>query len=119
MSINKKKESNLVKETKVPFYELEMVRFLIKDGCGLDIAYAYEDLVFSEHGLFILQFEGESSQNLACWFNKDCMETDRLSLFESLLKSADLNGFEIKYKGKFEMSQKGNEQIDIQFIEIQ
>lgn len=37
-------------------------------------------------------------------------------MFNSLAKSATLNGLELKYKGKFEMSQKpGKEEIDIQF----
>ena len=106
------------REKMVPFYNLELVRFLIKDGSGLDIAYAYEDLVFSEHGIFILQFIGESSQNFYCWFNMDCNEKDRLNIFESLLKSAELNGFEIKYKGKFDMNQKTNsEEFTLNFIE--
>ncbi len=110
-------ESKRSRGKKVPFYDLELVRFLIKDGSGLDIAYAYEDLVFSEHGIFILQFINESSQNFNCWFNKDCNETNRKNIFNSLTKSALLNGFEIVFKGKFEMSQKtGDQQIDIQFM---
>jgi len=110
------KNTTKQKEPKVPFYDLELVRFLIKDGTGLDIAYAYEDLVFSEHGIFIIQFIGESSQNLACWFNQECNESDRKNLFASLLKSAGLNGFEIVYKGKFSMQQKENsEEIDLKF----
>ena len=116
MNTTKKRESKSIKEQKVPFYDLERVRFLIKDGCGLDIAYAFEDLVFSEHGIFILQFVGESSQNLFCWFNKDCFENDRKTMFASLMKSAQLNGFELTYKGKFSMIQKENsEEIDLHF----
>lgn len=36
-----------MEEKNVQFYELEKVRFIVKDACGIDIAYAYEDLVFS------------------------------------------------------------------------
>ena len=119
MNTTKKRESKSKKALKVPFYDLELVRFLIKDGCGLDIAYAYEDLVFCEHGIFILQFIGESSQNLDCWFNKDCYENDRKTMFDSLMKSAVLNGFELNYKGKFVMLQKENsEEIDLQFEQV-
>jgi hypothetical protein len=42
-------QSTLTTEKDIVFFELEKVRFIIKDGSGLDIAYAYEDLVFSEH----------------------------------------------------------------------
>lgn len=104
--------------SQVEFYELEKVRFIIKDGCGLDVAYAYDDLVFSEHGIFILQFVNSSTRSMDCWFNKDCIESDRLSLLKSLTNSANLNKIEIVYKGNFEMIQQdGKEQIDIRFIE--
>ena len=119
MNTKTKDAARKTAQIKVPFYDLELVRFLIKDGCGLDIAYAYEDLVFSEHGLFILQFIGESSQNFNCWFNKDCYESDRKTIFTSLMKSAHLNGFELNYKGKFTMSQKeDSEEIDLKFEKV-
>jgi len=102
---------------KIEFYELEKVKFIVKDACGIDIAYAYEDLVFSEHGLFIIQFQ-PNSKELGCWFNKECIETSKVTMFNSLAKSCTLNGMELKYKGKFEMSQKdGKDEIDIQFKE--
>lgn len=104
-------------KNKVRFYELEKARFIIKDACGLDIAYAYEDLVFSEHGLFIIQFDEQSEKIMNCWFNKDCIETDQINLINSLVNTAKLNQIEITYKGKFEMIQKDNEEkIDIHFL---
>ena len=107
------------KKDEIEFKELEKVRFIIKDACGLDIAYAYDDLVFAEHGLFILQFPKDGTKVLDCWFNKDCIELNRVTMFNSLAKSATLNKMEISYKGKFEMNQKaGNEEIDIQFEKI-
>ena len=56
-------------------YELEKVRFIIKDACGLDVAYAYDDLVFAEHGLFIIQFTDKAGNQLGCWFNNEILET--------------------------------------------
>jgi len=102
----------------VGFYELEKVKFLIKDAVGLDIAYAYEDLVFAEHGILILQFVDTDTKSLNCWFNRDCIEGDRLSMLESLTKTATLNKIKVTFKGFFEMIQKdGKEQIDIKFID--
>jgi hypothetical protein len=100
----------------IEFFNLEKVRFIIKDGSGLDIAYAYEDLVFSEHGIFIFQFDVKSINTFFCWFNKDCVENDRISLLNSLIKSAILNKIEIIYKGKFEMIQNKDEEISVNFI---
>jgi len=102
----------------IEFFNLEKARFIIKDGSGLDIAYAYEDLVFSEHGIFIFQFDAKRSNIFYCWFNTDCIENDRISLLNFLIKSAILNKTEIIYKGKFEMVQKDDEQISVNFIEI-
>lgn len=104
-------------ENNIVFYNLEKIRFIIKDGCGLDIAYAYEELVFSEHGIFIFQFDIKNSDTIFCWFNQDCIEVDRISLLASLTKTATLNKMNILYKGKFEMSQKENEQISVNFKE--
>lgn len=97
-------------------YELEKVRFIIKDACGLDIAYAYDDLVFAEHGLFLIQFIEKAGTELNCWFNKDCIEENKINMFNSLAKSATLNGSNLSYKGKFQMKQKdGSEEIEIEF----
>jgi hypothetical protein len=98
-------------------YALEKVRFIIKDACDIDIAYAYDDLVFSEHGLFILQFLDKEGTELACWFNQDCIEQNKVAIFNSLAKTATLNSSNISYKGKFVMNQKeGSEEIDIKFF---
>jgi len=101
----------------IVFYNLEKARFIIKDGSGLDIAYAYEDLVFSEHGIFIFQFEVNNPDTIYCWFNKDCLESNRVTLLNSLIKTAILNKMKISYKGKFEMIQKEDEQISVNFID--
>ena len=105
-------------ENNIEFYELEKVRFIIKDGSGLDIAYAYEDLVFSEHGIFIFQFDNQSSDSIFCWFNQDCLEADRISILNSLCRSASLNNMKIITRGKFELTQNENEQISVNFKEI-
>jgi len=102
----------------IEFFNLEKIRFIIKDGSGLDIAYAYEDLVFSEHGIFIIRFDANNANTFYCWFNKDCMDSNRTSILDSLMKSAVLNKAEIIYKGTFEMIQKEDEQIAINFMNI-
>jgi hypothetical protein len=115
MNATKHETPVLSVENDIGFYNLEKIRFIIKDGSGLDIAYAYEDLVFSEHGIFIFQFDRKSSDSIFCWFNQDCIEADRISLLTSLIKTATLNKMNILYKGKFEMSQKEDEQISVTF----
>jgi len=104
-------------DKEIEFYNLEKARFIIKDGSGLDIAYAYEDLVFSEHGIFIFQFDVNNSDTIFCWFNQDCIESNRITLLSSLIKTAILNKMKIIYKGKFDMIQKEEDQISVNFID--
>lgn len=100
-------------------YELEKVRFIIKDACGLDVAYAYDDLVFAEHGLFIIQFTDKAGSQLECWFNNEILETEEINMFDSLAKTASLNNAVITYKGRFCMKQKvGSDEIDIEFVNM-
>jgi hypothetical protein len=106
-------------DTTNELYALEKVRFIIKDACDIDVAYAYEDLVFSEHGLFIIQFLDKAGNDLACWFNSECIEQNKVAMFNSLAKTATLNKSNISYKGKFQMNQKeDSEEIDIQFESV-
>jgi hypothetical protein len=106
-------ENNIESE----LYPLEKVRFIIKDACGIDVAYAYDDLVFAEHGLIVVQFLDKSGDNLACWFNSEMQEIHQVKLMDSLIKTATLNKITLSYKGRFAMQQKpGSEEIDIEFI---
>jgi len=98
------------------FFELEKIRFIVKDACGIEIAYAYDDLAFSEHGLFIIRFVDNEGKKLDCWFNNEIIESKEISMFDSLKKTAKLNGSDITYKGRFVMTQReDSEEIDIEF----
>lgn len=100
-------------------YPLEKVRFIIKDACGIEIAYAYDNLVFAEHGLFIVQFLDTTGDNLACWFNSEMQDIHQVKLMDSHIKTASLNKITLSYKGRFKMQQKaGTEEIDIEFVDV-
>lgn len=100
-------------------YPLEKVRFIIKDACQLDITYVYDDLVFAEHGVFLLQFMNPEGTQLACWFNNETTESDEIRIFDSLVRTASLNDCSITFKGHFSMEQKaGTDEIDIKFVDF-
>ena len=85
---------------------------------GLNITYAYDDLVFIEHNPFMLQFDDENSKNLKLFFNVDCEDDGAGKLEAQLKNAASQREFTITTSGKFEMTQKENtEEIDIKFIE--
>lgn len=107
------------KHNNIKFYPLEKIKFLIKDACQLDIAYAYDDLVFSEHGLFLIKFDDYEGIRLSCWFNNEILESEEIRMFDSLALTAKLNNAVITYKGRFSMKQKaGSEEIDIVFVDV-
>jgi hypothetical protein len=85
--------------------EIEKIRFVIKDATGLDIMYAYENLVFAEHGLFLLEVDLENTDRLHCYFNADFEANKRLLFLEKLILSASLNGMVVTSEGTFEMNQ--------------
>jgi hypothetical protein len=108
------------KQVNSQLYELEKVRFIIKDACDIDVGYAYDDLVFAEHGLFLIQFLDQAATKLACWFNNEMPESQEIRMFDSLAKTASLNNAVITYKGRFMMKQKsGSEEINIEFVDMQ
>jgi len=108
----------MTQKKEVQFYELDKVRFIIKEATDLDVAYAYEDLVFSEHAIFIIQFDKKPNL-LICWFNFFFSSRRRHTIFKSLTSHATANGMKIAYKGKFEMTQKeGEEQLSIKFKKV-
>jgi len=116
--INNKQLHIMTQKKEVQFYELDKVQFIIKEATDLDVAYAYEDLVFSEHAIFIIQFDNKPN-SLICWFNDECIETERYAIFKSLTSHASANGMKVAYKGKFEMTQKDDEeQLSVKFKKV-
>ena len=89
--------------TEIKFFDLDKVRFIMKDAIGLDVGYAYDDLVFSEDAVFIMQFDQDDSNIFYCYFNHECHEPNRIAMLAELNVSAQLNGVTIVYKGKFEL----------------
>lgn len=98
--------------------ELEKVKMIIFNATGLDLGYAYDDLAFSEHGIFIIQFDEENPKTLKCFFNHECNEEDKDQMQIRLIEEAKQSGFSMNYGGKFEMAQKdGKDEISLKFSE--
>ncbi len=89
----------------------------IVQATALNITYTYDDLVFVEHNVFIIQFDDDNPKNLKLFFNVDCEAVTAQKLETQLSDSAKQRHFTITLSGKFEMTQKeGTEEIDIKFI---
>jgi hypothetical protein len=96
--------------------ELEKVKSLIFESTGLDLGYAYDDLVFSEHGIFIIQFDAQNSRKLYCYFNSDCYDVERDRMLGNLVEKAGTMQFDFSFRGSFSMKQLAeNQEIEIVF----
>jgi len=96
------------------FRNLEKVRSILKDATGLDVSYAYEDLVFPDHTAFIIQFDDSNATNFFCYFREECEMADRKLIIESLKSICNKNSCTILNKGAFKLGQIG-EEVEIKF----
>ena len=85
---------------------------------GLDVTYAYDDLVFVEHSPFLIQFDDDNPQNLKLYFNIDCEADAAEKLEAQLTAAAKAKDFTIQNIGKFMLEQKeGVEEIEVKFFD--
>ena len=96
------------------FRNLEAVRYIIKEATGLEITYAYEDLVFPEHMAFLIQFNDANDKNLFCYFHDDCNPEDKNQLYKKLSDVALQDSITLENKGTFSLEQK-SEEVEIHF----
>jgi hypothetical protein len=93
---------------------LEKVRAVIKEATDLDVAYAYDDLVFPEHAAFLIQFDDTNDQNYFCYFHQDCLADAKTEIFTNLSIALNKQKSKLISKGSFAMDQK-NDEIEIKF----
>ena len=96
------------------YRDLEAVRQIVTGATGLDITYAYDDLVFPDNGVFIVQFDEQNNNNLFCYFQEDCNPADRQNIFTSLSGECAQKKCSIELKGGYTLEQDG-ENIQIKF----
>ncbi len=97
------------------YRDLEKVRSIVHEAIGLEITYAYDDLVFPDNTAFIIQYDDKNETNLFCYFHKDCNEKGVEDLYTALKSAAKNAQSTISSKGRFELFQKG-EQVEIKFL---
>ena len=89
----------------------------IAESTGLEVTYAYEDLVFSEHSVFILQFDDIHTTQLLLFFNIDCDASTAYDLTTKMTEKAKSIGFKLVRKGSFSLSTaEGSDEINIHFV---
>ncbi len=99
------------------YRDLEEVRQIVAAATSLNISYAYEDLVFPENTVFIIQFDDKNPDNLICYFHKDCDIKSRNQIYGRLKNECHLKNCTLDLKGCFILEQQ-SEEIQIQFSKL-
>lgn len=97
----------------IPMRPLGLVREVVTE-MGLEITYAYEDLVFVQHNAFLFQFTG-SGPFVNVYFNVDCVEADRERLLGEISAAASCRDLIVTAKGQYELVQNEDETMSINF----
>ncbi len=93
---------------------LDAVRFIVQEATGLEITYAYEDLVFPEHLAFLIQFDEKNPNNFFCYFHSDCNPDEKEKIYKEMSAVTLRNRMTLEYRGLFNFEQKGAE-VEIRF----
>ena len=83
---------------------------------GHEVTYAYDDLVFVNHNGFLLQFEN-SGPALNLFFNQNFPQNETESVEQSIIPAGDKFGLSIITKGRYSITEKDNENVQIEFFE--
>lgn len=88
----------------------------IINATSLEMVYAYDDLVFSDHAVFIFRFDASDPNLLFLYFNKDCEQETVFTYEKQLREKAEMEGFKICSVGVFQLQQiEGKEEVQIIF----
>lgn len=83
------------------YRDLEAVRQILLDATGLEVAYAYDDLVFPEETVFIIKYDDKNVNNLFCYFHQDFELEARGNVMDVLMEKAGERKVTITYAGDY------------------
>jgi hypothetical protein len=81
---------------------------------GLEVTYAYDDLVFVQHSAFLLQFRDDPSR-LKLFVHTECdpKETDRVAGL--VIEGLNGSGFEVVSAGRYFLTPNEDETLNVEF----
>lgn len=85
------------------------------EAIGLEVTYAYADLVFVDNNAFLLQMD-EVPEIIHLYFNTQSDPALRPALVKTLADQARANGLRIVNQGLFELEQQEGESIKVTFL---
>lgn len=83
-------------------------------GLGLEVTYAYDDLVFVQHSAFILQFT-EAPEQLKLFINTECDPAEANDTASNIIAAFDKAGFIVMPVGRFFLTPNEDQTLNIEF----
>lgn len=81
---------------------------------GLEVTYAFDDLVFVQHSAFLLQFLDDSPE-IKLFINTECKPDVAEGVEKQIVEAHAKAGFSIVPAGRFTIKENDNETLDISF----
>lgn len=81
---------------------------------GLEVTYAYDDLVFVQHSAFLLQFTDEPA-TLKLFINADCDSAEANSIASDIVLACDRAAFTIEPTGRYTLAQNDDSTLRLEF----
>uniref|UniRef100_Q3AQB4 Uncharacterized protein n=1 Tax=Chlorobium chlorochromatii (strain CaD3) TaxID=340177 RepID=Q3AQB4_CHLCH len=88
----------------------------VLEELGHKVTYAYDDLVFTEHNDFLLQFTNHAPE-LSLFFNTSCPRQQAEKVEQQLIPAADRVGLSVITKGRYSVTgNEDEENLKIEFF---
>lgn len=94
---------------------LGVVKQLLEE-IGLEITYAYEDLIFIQHNPFLLQF-GEAGEMLFFSANVETSSEEAEQLFATIQAKAGGEGITLMRRGRYRLIETEGENLSLEFLD--
>lgn len=98
----------------VHYRPLGMVKEALEQ-IGIEVTYAYEDLVFIQHNHFLLQF-GKTGAILFFYANVDTAEHEADQLFTDVRTAASGKGITLLHRGRYQLTADTDEHLSLRFL---
>lgn len=102
------------KETNTDTKPLGKITAILAD-LGLEVTYAYDDLIFVQECAFLLQFVDETS-NLKIFINTECHPAEANLAEKQIIEAHAKAGFSLVPSGQYSLSENEDKTINIEFI---
>lgn len=99
----------------LPYRPLGLVKQLLQE-IGIELTYAYEDLVFIQHNPALLQF-GKVGEILFFHTNVETGEEEAAQLFAAIQAKAGSQGITLVQLGRYRLSETAGENLSLEFLE--